>query len=69
MKKRAIARPGISLEDATAYAQSAATRFGLPQTVYFDQSTGDWSNTNPFSSFLQRNPVQAVTVLPANYFL
>lgn len=57
----------FSLESATVCAEQAATKIGLPQTIYRNADSGGWWHTNSLASFLARSEVHA-TILPINYF-
>jgi hypothetical protein len=67
MKGIAVEVWHIKAESAVERAQSHADSFGLPQTVYRNEDTCGWANTNPFARVLDRSEI-LVTVLPLRYF-
>lgn len=58
----------LSLASATAYAETAADQYGLPQTVYRNETSGGWWHTNALANLLRTAQLH-VTVLPERYFL
>lgn len=57
----------VKLEHAIETASRSADQTGLPQTVYRNQDTCGWTNTNAFAGVLNRSTVFA-TMMPASYW-
>lgn len=48
-------------------AISDVDRFQIPQTIFHNEDTSGWTNTNPFASVLSESSLW-VTILPARFF-
>lgn len=57
----------VRLDTAIAIATKDADSTRLPQTVFRNQDTCGWANTNPFAMVLSRSEC-SVTILPESYF-
>jgi hypothetical protein len=64
-----LCRDATPLNEAWQYAEAAADKHGLPQTLYSDAESCGWWHTNALANRVHAPGVLLhVTILPANYF-